>query len=127
MRGRQQTVLVVEDDDDLRLMYRNALAFAGYAVHDVANGFDAIRRIDSAPPDLVVLDLRLPGLSGFAVQQEISAQAHTRSIPIVVVTGSAEDLAHLDVSCVLRKPVDLAELIRVVQRCMAKGVGAAGV
>jgi len=59
MAARQQTVLVVEDDDDLRLMHRNALVFSGFAVHDVANGFDAIRRIDISPPDIVVLDLRL--------------------------------------------------------------------
>lgn len=125
MTVRQQTVLVVEDDDDLRRMYRNALAFAGFAVHDVANGLDAIRRIDGSPPDVVVLDLGLPGLSGFAVRQEISAQAHTRSIPVVVVTGSGDDLTHFDVSCVLRKPVDPAELISVVQRCLAKD-GVAG-
>lgn len=121
MTADQQTVLVVEDDDDLRSIFRSALALAGFAVQEAADGFDALRRLDSNPPDLVVLDLSLPIISGYIVQQEIAANAHTRRIPIVIVTGSNDDLSHLDVACVLRKPVHSTELIRTVRRCLASG------
>lgn len=83
-------------------MYRIALIFAGYDVQEARGGFEALRRLDSDPPDLVVLDLLLPGVDGFAVRQELAAHAHTRNIPIMIVTGSGENLDHLDVACLLR-------------------------
>jgi CheY-like chemotaxis protein len=61
----------------------------------------------------------LPHVSGHAVLQEIAASAHTRNIPVVVVTGSPEPLDYLDVFCVLRKPIASDELITVVRRCLA--------
>ena len=124
--GRPPQILVVEDDADVRRMFRTALALAGFDVHDVGVGFDALRRIDQARPDLIVLDLMLPDISGFVIRQEIAAQAHTRNIPIVVVTGSSLDLAGLDVACVLRKPVAPEELLAVVQSCLSAGARQAG-
>jgi hypothetical protein len=60
------------------------------------------------------------------VLQDIAAQAYTRSIPVVVVTGSTENLDHLDVACVLRKPVSLEALVKAVVTCLASGAPGAG-
>jgi DNA-binding response OmpR family regulator len=122
---RPHRILIVEDDDDLRRLYRAALALAGFEVHDVAVGMDALRRIEQEAPDLVVLDLLLPDMSGVVVRQEIAAQAHTRDIPIVIVTGSTVDLGQLEVPCVLRKPVSPEELVRVVRECLTTGAAKA--
>ena len=111
------TLLVVEDDEDLRSIFKTCLAVAGYTVREACDGLGALRSLDAALPDLVVLDLGLPGLSGHAVLQELTAQAHTRRIPVLVVTASPERLTH-DVACVLRKPVMPEELIRAVGRCL---------
>jgi len=119
--ARPQRILVVEDDADLRRMFRTALTLAGFAVHDVAIGIEALRYIDLEPPDLIVLDLMLPDMSGLVIRQEIAAHAHTRRIPIVVVTGTSVDLSSLDVACVLRKPVTPDELVRVVLSCLMTG------
>jgi DNA-binding response OmpR family regulator len=119
--ARPQRILVVEDDADLRRMFRTALTLAGFAVHDVAVGIEALRYIDLEPPDLIVLDLMLPDMSGLVIRQEIAAHAHTRRIPIVVVTGTSVDLSSLDVACVLRKPVTPDELVRVVLSCLMTG------
>lgn len=119
--GRPSSILVVEDDADLRRLYRTALTLAGFDVHDVAVGLDALRRIDTDPPDLIVLDLMLPDISGVVIRQEIAAHAHTANIPIVVVTGSTMDLKDLEVPCVLRKPISPEELVRTVQSCLATG------
>jgi CheY-like chemotaxis protein len=116
-----RTILIVEDDADLRQMFRTALAYAGFRVREAGNGFEALRMIDSDPPDLVVLDLGLPVMSGEVVRQEIAAQAHTRHIPIVIVTGSMSSLEHLGVACVLRKPVSPDALIETVGRCLTSG------
>lgn len=115
-----QTILVVEDDTDLRRMFCTALELAGFDVREAPNGYEAIHSVDRQPPDLIVLDLLLPGFGGLSVQQEIAERAVTRLIPIVIVTGSHRDLAHLSVACVLRKPVDPDELVATVKRCLAE-------
>ncbi len=124
--SKRHTVLIVEDDADLRRMFRTALVFAGYEVREASDGTHALRLIDEEPPDLVVLDLLLPLLGGLAVQQEIASHAQTQSIPVVVVTGSTMPLEDLDVPCVLRKPVSPDELVRVVRNCLTMGARGAG-
>lgn len=121
MSERRQTILVVEDDEDLRRLFRTALSLAGYDVVEAGDGMEALRWIDHSPPDLVILDLLLPGLSGLVVQQEIAAQVVTRQIPIVVITGSTLDADGMNVACFLRKPVSPDQLIETVRSCLAAG------
>jgi two-component system response regulator MprA len=125
MRGTR--ILIVEDDPDLRRLFRTALSLAGYDVDDAADGMDALRQIEVQPPHIVVLDLRLHTLDGVSVQQELAARAITRNIPIVIVTGSDLDVAGANVACVLRKPVMPDVLIRTVKQCLAKGASSPGV
>ena len=122
----RQTILVVEDDDDLRHLFRTTLTLAGYDVTEAGDGLEALQRIDHSPPDLVVLDLVLPRVSGLVVHQEIAAQAITRHIPVVVITGSAMPHADLDVACFLRKPISPDRLINAVRGCLAAGGRTAG-
>jgi CheY-like chemotaxis protein len=121
-----QTVLIVEDDADVRRMFRTALTYEGFAVREASNGLDALRILDSALPDLVLLDLGLPVVNGYVVRQEIAANAHTRNIPIVVVTASAANHDHLKVACVLRKPVSPDKVVSAVRGCLAKGAPGIG-
>jgi DNA-binding response OmpR family regulator len=113
-------VLVVEDDAALRGMFTTALRMAGFEVREAPNGYEAIHSVDNHRPDLIVLDLLLPGFGGLGVQREIADRAVTKHIPIVIVTGSTRELDHLSVACVLRKPVDPDELVATVQRCLAE-------
>jgi DNA-binding response OmpR family regulator len=119
------TVLIVEDDADLRRMFRTALALAGFSVLEAGNGLDALRVLDSNPPEAVILDLGLPFMSGEAVRQEIAAQAHTRHVPVIVVTGQPGSHEALDAACILRKPVSPDRLVYVVKNCIASGGGSA--
>ena len=121
VQGTRRRILIVEDDDGLRRMFRTALTIAGYAVEEAADGIAALQRIHDDPPSLVVLDLSLPTVSGIIVCQEIAAHAHTRYIPVVIVTGSTMNLDHLGVPCVLRKPVDPEKLISAVRECLQSG------
>jgi len=119
-------VLLVEDDGDLRRLFRTALTLENFSVSEARDGFEAIQQLDVDPPDLVVLDLMMPGLDGFAVRRELEASAHTRNIPIVIVTSlHREDVAHLNVQCILTKPVMPPELVAAVRRCMTSGRGTA--
>ena len=124
---RPRKVLVVEDDDDLRRLYRSWLTLADFSVREARGGFEALRLMDHDPPDIVVLDLMMPGVDGYAVRLELEAHAHTRSIPIVVVTAAPPaDPGVLNVRCVLVKPVLAIDLVAAVKRCLASG-SAAGV
>lgn len=119
VRSRQR-VLVVEDDPQLRHLYRATLSVAGFDVDYVGDGLEALRLIDAHPPDLVVLDLGLPRLDGVFVQQEIAANSSTRHIPIVVVTGDPGDLVEAENLCILRKPIDPEALLSTVRQCLRK-------
>lgn len=114
-------VLIVEDDLLLSQLYKTALGMAGFTVRQAADGLQALREIDADPPELIVLDLSLPVVDGFAVRQEVAAHAHTRDIPIVIVTGSTRDLDAMNVPCVLRKPVSPDQLVATVRRCITAG------
>jgi twitching motility two-component system response regulator PilH len=115
----------VEDHDDLRSLFRTALAIEGFDAQEARNGLDALHRIDQDPPDVVILDIYLPLVSGITVREQIAAHSATRHIPVVVVTGSAENFDALDVPCIIRKPVSPTDLVKAVRKCLANGGGAA--
>jgi CheY-like chemotaxis protein len=118
---RKTTILVVEDDPGLREMYRTALMVAGHTVIAVEDGVDALRRIDTDPPSLVVLDMALPRLGGREVQSELKSRPDTNHIPIVVVSGTdTRNLNPRDFDCVLRKPIKLDALLEAVENCLRK-------
>ena len=124
---RRTTLLVVEDDPDLRSLYNVALSMAGYVVVAVGDGIEALRHIDSDPPDGIVLDLGLPRLGGRDVQQEVAAHAETRDIPIIVVTGlptHEQQIRTVDVRCILQKPVKPEELVHAARTCFPAPKGA---
>jgi len=118
----RKTILLVEDDQDLRRMFRTSLLLDGYDVLEAGTGLEALTRIDREPPDLVVLDLMLPTVSGVAVREEIAAHVLTREIPVIIVTGTAMNVDHLNVECVLRKPIGPEALVAAVKRCLQRGV-----
>ena len=112
------SVLIVEDERDVRRVFRAALTGAGLEVREASDGLAALRAIETNPPDLIVLDLGLPMLNGHVVREQIQAQAKTRHIPIVIVTGTDQDLAGVPVACVLRKPTTPDQLVWVVRNCL---------
>jgi CheY-like chemotaxis protein len=118
---RKRTILVVEDDEDLRRLLRTALTLSGYDVDEAGDGLEALVKLDHSPPDLVVLDVMLPQISGLVVQQELAAHVLTQDIPVVIITGSGADLAHVGAACILRKPVTPEKLILTIQSCLASG------
>jgi CheY-like chemotaxis protein len=121
MIGRQPRILIVEDDVELRMMLRAALSLQGFDVEWARNGYEALQRIDRHPPDLMLLDLGLPDVDGLTVLEDLAARPDTGRIPVVVVTGSTDPLKHIDVRCILRKPVSPDRVIDVVKGCLAVG------
>jgi DNA-binding response OmpR family regulator len=122
-------VLLAEDFDDARELYRLALEKAGFAVHDLASGDVVMPLALELQPDVVVLDLVLPGLDGLAVAQHLRAHPLTARVPIVVLSAHAfpEDEARAreaGADAFLRKPCLpdelVATLVRVSETCREK-------
>ena len=115
---RRKRILLVEDDVALAHLYRGVLRMAGFETVHVIDGWFALRAIDDYPPDLIVLDIHLPGLRGDELLQELAERPETRHIPAIVVTGSDIDLAVAQAKHILRKPCEPERLVAVVERCV---------
>jgi two-component system, cell cycle response regulator DivK len=82
-------VLVVDDFEDNRAMYAEYLAHSGYRVEQAANGEEAVEITRRLKPDVVVMDLSLPIMDGWEATRRLKAEAGTRHIPVIALTGHA--------------------------------------
>jgi len=85
------TILVVDDEQDIRELIRYNLAKEGYRVECVGSGEEALRRVRPTPPDLILLDLMLPGVDGLEVCKLLKAERRTAATPIIMLTAKGED------------------------------------
>lgn len=91
----RKKILVVEDDPDLVELLCFNLKASGFAVGTAANGVDALKKARSILPDLILLDLMLPELDGFAVCEILRRDSATATIPIIMVTALSSQFARL--------------------------------
>jgi diguanylate cyclase (GGDEF)-like protein len=111
-------VLIVEDERDIAALFRHVMDLAGYRTEIASNGRLALDRLAGAQPDVVLLDLSLPGVSGVNVLQRMRVDERLKRIPVVVVTAYpelAESLA-VEPDLVMLKPVSAVQLADLVQR-----------
>ena len=117
----EQTIMVVEDYDDTRLLLRQALEAKGYRVLEAINGQEAVDVSSREHPDLILMDLDLPILDGIAAMQQIREQAEMTDVPIVAVTAYPMSYTHVKAfakGCneYMAKPIDFAELYEILNR-----------
>jgi two-component system alkaline phosphatase synthesis response regulator PhoP len=127
----KQTILVVEDEEDIRELVKYNLAKEGYQVLTVATGEEAVEKIRAHRPVLVVLDLMLPGLDGLDVCKILKGDSRTRPIPVIMLTAKGEEsdiVAGLEVGAddYITKPfsrqVLIARIRAVLRRKQRAGV-----
>ena len=85
----QPLILVVDDYQDAREMYAEYLQFSGFRVVEARNGNEAVSQALALGPDLILMDLSLPGMDGWEATRRLKADVRTRHIPIVALTGHA--------------------------------------
>jgi len=83
-------VLVVDDDPEIVDAVGEALQDDGYLVETATDGATALKRVLEAPPDLIVLDVRMPNLNGWEFCEIIRRQSHTRDVPVLFLTACSE-------------------------------------
>jgi CheY-like chemotaxis protein len=82
-------ILVVDDYQDAREMYAEYLQYSGFRVAEAKNGNEAVAQARSLRPDLILMDLSLPGMDGWEATRVLKADEDTKDIPIVALTGHA--------------------------------------
>jgi two-component system alkaline phosphatase synthesis response regulator PhoP len=87
----KENILVVEDEEDILELLRYNLAKEGYRVTGVVSGEEGLRAARSQPPDVMVLDLMLPGMDGLTVCRELKMDAKTREVPVIILTAKGEE------------------------------------
>jgi type II secretory ATPase GspE/PulE/Tfp pilus assembly ATPase PilB-like protein/CheY-like chemotaxis protein len=90
-RGRGAKVLLVEDEEQLRRVMKDLLEREGYLVVEARDGVQALDEVDRHAPDIIVLDLNLPGLDGYSVLQQLRSRPATRGIPVMVLTAKGDE------------------------------------
>ncbi len=116
---RAPLVLVVDDFDDNRLLYVSTIAEAGYAVDEATNGQEALDKIGSQRPAVIIMDLSMPVVDGWEATRRIKADPRTRDIVIIAVTGHATNYGlqrakDAGAEAVLTKPCLPEDLLRTI-------------
>src|SRR5712691_3743978 len=115
----QMKLLLVDDEPALRELLRATFEGADVSVDEASSGIEAEERIRRRRPDVIVLDLRMPGMSGTELCQRLKADARTKSIPIVLLTGAdpedARRAQRAGAAALVRKPFSPLDLVAVVQ------------
>jgi two-component system cell cycle response regulator DivK len=106
-------------------LVRLILRTKGYAVQEAVTGQDALGQLQAQRPDLILLDMQLPGMDGFTLAAMLKSDAQTRAIPLIAVTayamkGDAERIMAAGCDAYVQKPIDDADLIEVIERCLGK-------
>jgi two-component system phosphate regulon response regulator PhoB len=131
----EERVLVVDDERDITALVAYHLARAGYRVTTAASGTDALKAIVAEPPDLIVLDLMLPGRSGLELLDELRAREDTREVGVILLTARREEADRIKglaagADDYLAKPFSPEELVlrvgAVLRRLRAPAASAGG-
>jgi CheY-like chemotaxis protein len=120
---RMAKILLVDDEPEIRYIARRMLEKAGHEVSEACDGEECLQKLKAEKPDLILLDVMMPGLKGWEVCRRIKAEDRTRSIPVVMFTvrTSEEDLEEsrkCGAEGHINKPFEREELLRVVNRVL---------
>ncbi|MCX6887706.1 MAG: response regulator [Verrucomicrobia bacterium] len=116
-------ILVIEDDELLRLTLEDRLLMEGFSVLTAADGAEGLRQAREQLPDLILCDIMMPVMDGYAVLQALQKETRTTRIPFVFLTASSDPLqirAGLDLGATdyLCKPVPKTKLLTTIQHCL---------
>lgn len=117
--AEMKKVLVVDDNPDLRFIFSRAFDRRYFDVNIASDGVEAIESLQRELPDILILDVNMPRLSGFDVLRYVRTHQQSQDVKVVIVTGNsmaAHSPEAADADLLLLKPVDLNDLITLAQR-----------
>lgn len=128
---RGQTLLLVEDNEDNRIIYSTVLRYTGYTVVEAVNGTEALALARSARPDLILMDISIPEIDGWEATRILRQDAETKDIPIIALTAHAmpedrERAKTVGFTSYLAKPIEPRAVVAEVQRWIGGGESETG-
>lgn len=116
-----KTILVADDDPAMRELFTESLTAMGYRVIEASTGWEALEKMSKIVPDLVMLDIMMPGLDGIAVVSRLRKDLRFATVPVIAITGSGDREKAMDAGFDdhVMKPATLAELKKVVQHLLS--------
>ena len=117
-------ILIVDDERDIVTIIKFALEKEGYEIGEAYDGLEALAKVNSCKPDLILLDIMMPKMDGHSVNLKLKERLETAGIPVIVITGkgqlkeliqSRQDLA---ISAYLEKPFTVATLIATIKEIL---------
>ena len=120
-----KNVMVVEDNEKNRKLMRVVLKARGYNIIEAATGEEALNLLKNQKPDIILMDIQLPGIDGLTLIKQIKASVVTKDIPIIAVTAYAmkgDEQKILDTGCnaYVSKPINTQELPLIVEKYIKK-------
>jgi len=123
--GADRRILIVEDHPTMREAMRLVLEGEGFAIEEAADGDTALASIHASPPDLLFLDLNIPGTSGTGVREAVRADPACADVRVIVVTAAGEEsraeALQLGADEYFTKPFSPTALLQTVERVLAGG------
>jgi len=124
-----QSVLVVDDEPMARTLLRLMLVRAGFEVSEAENGFDALEKVEGNLPDLILLDVMMPGMDGFTVCQKVRAREETAELPIIMLSAKTDSDSInrgllVGATKYLTKPISPEELTKHVRGALGNNIEA---
>ncbi len=119
------TVLIVEDNDKNMKLARDVLQAKGFQTLEAETGEEGVRLAKEKKPDLVLMDIQLPGINGIEAFKQIRGDAATKSIPVIALTASVTPTDRSAITAAgfdafLGKPINLKEFVETVKRLVEK-------
>jgi len=120
MSEQKPKILAVDDENDLLLIVKTALSNEGFFVITATNGYDALALAEDEQPDLIILDIMMPEMSGFEVLQALRQNEATERIPVIMLTGLSDrekirDALSSGIDYYIVKPFQLDDLVSKVK------------
>ena len=121
-----ELILIVEDNERNRKLVRDVLAFHGYRLAEAETGEDGVRLAHELRPELVLMDIQLPGIDGIAALGQLRGDPATRGIPVIAVTASAmthdrQKIMAAGFDGYQSKPIRVREFLEAVRQALGQG------
>jgi two-component system, cell cycle response regulator DivK len=131
MTDHAPLVLVVDDYQDAREMYAEYLSFSGFRVEEASNGTEALQKAVALVPDVILMDLSLPGMDGWTATRTLKGDQRTHHIPVVALTGHAlagasESARQAGCDAFVTKPCLPEDLVVELRRVLQRGSNQGG-
>ncbi len=116
-----KTILIVEDNELNMQLFNDVLEVKGYQTLQSRDGYDALKIVQESPPDLILMDIQLPGMSGLEVTKLIKEDENLKTIPIIALTafamkGDEEKIRQGGCDDYHAKPISTSELLEIIAK-----------